>query len=91
MTLRPELRFVYGQTAWMLGVLLVTTLLDSLAYDLFFMLSLIGLFVLNEVADPFRGNPKVRTRLRWLAAIGLLVFGYLLLDRLLDVLLQELP
>lgn len=81
-----RLRFVRGQVAWMLGVTLLLTLVDALTLRLFLTGTLVGLFLVAELTTPVNVNPAWRSRLRLLVALGLVVFGGLLVEHLLDVL-----
>lgn len=72
--------------AWMLGAALILALLDSLEYELFFVVSLIGFLVVTELTAPFAVTPAWRKRLKWLIAIGLAVFGYVVIRRILEIL-----
>ncbi len=40
-----RIRFVHGQVGWMLGTVLILSLLGALSYELFFVCSLIGLLI----------------------------------------------
>lgn len=84
-TARRE-RFVHAQLAWMLGATLVLVLLDSLSYELVFVVSLIGLLVITELTAPITVTPAWRRRLRWLIGVGLVVFGYIVIRRILAIL-----
>ncbi|WP_277552287.1 hypothetical protein [Halobaculum limi] len=86
MTTQRRARFVRAQMAWMLGAALVLALLDSLEYELFFVVSLIGFLVVTELTAPFAVTPAWRKRLKWLIAIGLAVFGYVVIRRILEIL-----
>jgi len=79
-------RFVHGQTAWMLLSILVLAVLEALSLELFFVLSLIGFLVIIELTAPLNVTPEWRARLRWLIAAGLLVFGYIVVRRILAIL-----
>lgn len=79
-------RFVHAQTAWMLASLVVLAALDALSVELFFVLSLIGFLVVVELTAPLNVTPEWRARLRWLIAAGLLVFGYIVVRRILQIL-----
>jgi dolichyl-phosphate-mannose--protein O-mannosyl transferase len=81
-------RFVRATIAWMLGAALVLSLLSSLNYELFFVVSLIGLLVVVELTAPFSVTPEWRSRLKWLIALGLAVFGYIVIQRILEILPQ---
>lgn len=79
-------RFIRANLAWMLGAVLVLVLLDSLSYELVFVVSLIGFLVVTELTAPFNVTPTWRTRLKWLIGLGLLVFGYIVIKRILEIL-----
>jgi dolichyl-phosphate-mannose--protein O-mannosyl transferase len=86
MATRRRQRFVHGQLAWMLGTVLALALLESLSYELFFVVSLIGFLVVTELTAPFNVTPRWRRRLTYLIAIGLVVFGYVVVRRILEIL-----
>ena len=79
-------RFLVGQLAWMVAVLFVLVLLDSFSYELFFVVSLIGLLVVTELTMPFRVTPPWQRRLRWVILVGLVGFAYVVVRRILDIL-----
>lgn len=81
-------RFVYGQTAWMLATVVCLSLLGALSLELFFVLSLIGFLVVVELTAPFAVTPRWRARLRWMILAGLVVFGYVVIRRVLAILPQ---
>lgn len=70
----------------MLATALVLALLESLTYDLFFVVSLIGFLVVIELTEPIGIRPEWRRRLRWLIPPALLVFGYIVIRRILAIL-----
>lgn len=86
MATRRRQRFVYGQTAWMLGTIIALAVLGTLSLELFFVLSLIGLLVVVELTAPFAVTPRWRTRLRWIILIGLVGFGVIVVRRILEIL-----
>jgi len=86
MRVRRRRRFVHAQLAWMLAAALVLALLESLTYELFFVVSLIGFLVVVELTAPFRITPRWRRRLKWLILAGLAVFGYVVVRRILAIL-----
>ncbi|MFC7008586.1 hypothetical protein [Halalkalicoccus salilacus] len=79
-------RFIHGQTAWMLLSVLALALLDTLTLELFFVLSLIGFLIVTELTAPFNVTPEWRTRLKWIIGLGLVVFGYIVVRRILEIL-----
>lgn len=86
MTTGRRYRFIHAHTAWMLAALLGLVVLDALTYEVFFVVSLIGFLVVVELTAPFNVTPRWRTRLRWLILVGLLIFGYIVLRRILEIL-----
>lgn len=81
-----RLRFVHGQLAWMVGGLLLLTVLDALTAELFFVISLIGFLVIIELTAPFRITPVWRKRLWVIILFGLLVFAFIVVRRILAIL-----
>lgn len=86
MSTRRRERFIHAQVAWMLGTILVLALLQSLTLELFFVVSLIGFLVVTELTAPFTVTPAWRARLKWLIALGLLAFAYIVVKRILAIL-----
>jgi threonine/homoserine efflux transporter RhtA len=70
----------------MLAVVVVLALLGSLALELFFVLSLIGFLIVIELTAPIAVTPTWRRRLPWFIAIGLVVFGVIVIRRILEIL-----
>lgn len=79
-------RFLVGQLAWMVATVFLLVLLDSFSYELFFVVSLIGLLVVTELTMPFRVTPVWQRRLRWVILLGLVGFGYIVIRRILEIL-----
>jgi threonine/homoserine efflux transporter RhtA len=86
MATRRRLQFIQAQVAWMLAVVVVLALLGSLELELFFVLSLIGFLVVIELTAPIAVTPAWRRRLPWFIAIGLIVFGIIVIRRILEIL-----
>jgi hypothetical protein len=84
-TARRE-RFVRAQVAWMSAALVALALLESVSVELFFVVSLIGFLVVTELTAPFEVTPRWRARLKWLIGLGLLVFAYVVVRRILAIL-----
>lgn len=77
---------MHAQLAWMLGTVLVLALVESLTYELFFVVTLIGFLVVIELTAPVAVTPRWRARLKWLVLVGLAVFGYIVVRRILEIL-----
>lgn len=86
MPTRRRQRFVTIQAMWMLGTLLCLAVLGALSFELYFVLSLIGLLVVIELTAPFNVTPRWRSRLKWLVALGLVLFGAVVVRRILGIL-----
>lgn len=84
-TARRE-RFVRAQVAWAVTMVLALALLDAFSLELFFVTTLIGFLVVTELTAPFAVTPRWRSRLKWLIGLGLLVFGYIVIRRILEIL-----
>jgi len=70
----------------MLGTILALATLQSLSLELFFVVSLIGFLVITELTAPLNIQPRWRHRLKWIILVGLLVFGYIVIRRILAIL-----
>jgi hypothetical protein len=79
-------RFIHAVLAWLLAGALVLVLLSSLTLELFFVVSLIGVLVIIELTAPFTITPVWRKRLWVLIVLGLLVFGVIVIRRILAIL-----
>jgi hypothetical protein len=86
MATRRRTEFLHATLAWLLGSVLVLVLLDALTYELIFVVGLIGFLVVTELTAPFNIQPAWRRRLRWLIGIGLLIFGAIVIRRILAIL-----
>lgn len=86
MTTRRRERFVHGTAAWMLGAVVVLTLLEALTLELFFVVSLVGFLIVTELTAPFNLTPRWRARLKWLVLAGLAGFTYVVVRRVLEIL-----
>ena len=82
-------RFVTGQLAWMFGVIVLLAALGSFSYELFFVLSLIGLLIVTELTAPIAITPRWRRRLFWLILLGLVGFAVVVIRRILEILPPE--
>lgn len=86
MVARRQRQFVNGQLAWMLVTVVVLSLLDALTIEIFFIGSLLGLLVMVELTAPINVAPAWRARLKWVVAVGILLFGYFMVRRILEFL-----
>ena len=82
-------QFIYGQIAWMLGVIILLAALGSLSLELVFVLSLIGLLIIVELTAPINVTPRWRSRLKWVIGTGLLIFAGIVVRRIIEILPPE--
>lgn len=78
--------FIYTQLVWMVVVVLLLWVTDTVSSERFFGLALVGYLLLLQLTQPSSVDPPWRTRLRAVAAIGVLGFGVLVGGRLLTML-----
>jgi len=86
MRLQRRQRFVFGHLAATCATIVVLAALGSLSLELVFVVSLIAFLVLVELTAPIAVTPRWRSRLKWVIAAGLLVFAYIVVKRILDIL-----
>jgi len=86
MPTRRRQQFIIGNMVWFLGTLLLFALLGTVSLELFFVVSLIGFLIMTELTAPFAVTPVWRQRLKWLLAVGLLAFGFIVIRRILAIL-----
>jgi len=89
MVTQKRQQFIHAQLAWMLGVIILLGVLGSLSLELFFVLSLIGFLIVIELTASPTITPPWRTRLFWFVALGLTVFGIIVIRRILEILPAE--
>jgi hypothetical protein len=83
------MRFVHATVAWMLGVVFVLATLESVSYELVFVTSLVGVLVITELTEPVAISPTWRRRVRYVIAVGLVGFAYVVIRRILEILPPE--
>lgn len=79
-----RMRFIRGHVAWMLGAVLVLVLVDAFSYELFFVLALIGFLFILQLTAPVNVRPTWRSRLKWPTIGALIVFGAIVVRRVLE-------
>jgi hypothetical protein len=81
-----RLRFVHLTVGWSLATLLILATLQSVSYELVFVISLIGFLVVTELTAPFAITPQWRRRLFYVIGLGLAGFAYVVIKRILEIL-----
>jgi hypothetical protein len=70
----------------MLSTLIGLTVLNALTLEVYFVVTLIGLLIITELTMPVNIQPRWYHRLRWIIGAGLVVFGYIVMRRILNIL-----
>jgi hypothetical protein len=70
---------------WMLAMLMLITLFNSVGYEIYFVLSLIGLLVIAELVGPGTVKPRWRTRVNLVIALGMIIFSILMVQKVLNI------
>lgn len=84
-----QYRFISGVLAWMLAGLFVLVATEWFTYELFFVVSLIGVLVVVEFTSPIHVRPPWRKRVRWIILVGIAGFLVVLARRTVAVLPPE--
>lgn len=79
-------RFVAANVGWIMAILFVFVLLDTFSYELLFILSFIGFLVITVVTMPYRVMAPWQRRIRWIIFFGIIVFVYIVGERLVGIL-----
>ena len=79
-------RLVYLFGGWMFAVLFLLALFDSVSYEYFFVLCLIGFLVIVELSGPFTVRPAWRSRVNVAIILGVLVFSLIVVEKVLAIL-----
>ena len=85
MSIPRRMRFVHGQVAWMVATVLGLAVLGSFSFDLFVILSFVGVLLVAELTSPINVTPAWRRRLRVLVVLGLVGFAVVAGRRFLEI------
>lgn len=85
MSIPRRMRFVHGQVAWMVAATLGLAVLGAFSFDLFLVVSLLGVLVVAGLTAPVNVTPAWRRRLRVVVILGLLGFTVVAARRLLEI------
>ncbi|MGA9141418.1 MAG: hypothetical protein WBZ29_14420 [Methanocella sp.] len=66
---------------WVFLVLQIMALFQSINLEYYFMLCLTGLFIIVELSGPYIAKPRWRARIDATLAIGALIFGALVINK----------
>jgi hypothetical protein len=79
-------RLVYVFSGWVLAVLSLLALFNSVNYEYFFVLCLIGFLVIVELSGPFTVKPAWRSRVNIVIILGVLLFTLIIVEKVLAIL-----
>ncbi|BAI60948.1 conserved hypothetical protein [Methanocella paludicola SANAE] len=79
-------RLVYIFGGWIFVVLALLALFDSISYEYFFVLCLIGFLVIVELSGPFTVRPAWRSRVNIVIILGVIVFSFIVVEKVLAIL-----
>lgn len=85
MSISRRMRFVHGQVAWMVAATLGLAVLGSFSFDLFLVVSLLGVLIVAGLTAPVNVTPAWRRRLRVVVVLCLLGFAVVTGRRLLEI------
>ncbi|WP_346865620.1 hypothetical protein [Methanocalculus sp. MSAO_Arc2] len=71
---------------WMVIVIFFMVLAESPDLEILFVLTLIGMLVIAELADPVHTRPLFLSRFRYIIAAGVLIFGAIVAHKVLEIL-----
>ena len=89
MNVARQYNFVSAVLAWSLASLFILVATGWLTYELFFVISLIGVLIVVEFTSPVSVRPRWRKRVRWIILIGIAGFLVVLARRTVAVLPPE--
>jgi hypothetical protein len=79
-------RLVYFFGGWVLVVLALLALFNSINYEYFFVLCLIGFLVIVELSGPFTVKPAWRSRVNIVIILGVVLFTLIIVEKVLAIL-----
>lgn len=74
--------------AWVLTVTGFMILAQSVDLEIYFVLFLIGLLIVVELIDTISATPRYLTHLRYIIAVGVVIFGWIVATKVLEILSQ---
>jgi hypothetical protein len=72
--------------AWAFLALAVLAVFQSLSFEYFFVLCLIGFLVIVELSGPFASRPRWRSRVNVVILLGVILFSLVVVIKVLDIL-----
>ncbi len=74
-------------TIWLFTVVSFMLLARSLNLEILFVLWLIGILVVVTLVDPVFSRPRYLQRIRYIIAVGVAIFGYIVAMKIVEIIL----
>ncbi len=84
LTKYQELIFAFG--GWALATLAIMAILDSISFEYFFILCLIGLILITMLSGTYTTRPRWRSRVNVVILAGFVVFLIIVINKVLNIL-----
>ena len=86
MLIRSKYLAAAAISIWMVIVIFFMILGESPDLEILFVLTLIGMLVIAELADPVHVRPLFLSRFRYVIAAGVVLFGAIVAHKVLEIL-----
>jgi hypothetical protein len=84
LTKSQRIVIIFG--AWAFLALAILAVFQSLSFEYFFVLCLIGFLVIVELSGPFASRPRWRSRVNVVILLGVILFSLVVVKKVLDIL-----
>lgn len=82
----PKKRVIGANIVWIVATFISLAFLGFLTLEMVFIISLIGFILITEFTAPFSDPPQWRVLLDAIIVLGLALFGYIVIRRILEAL-----
>ena len=73
-------------TTWLMVITAFMVLTRAIDLDVFFVLAVIGLFVVVVMIDTSSVQPRYMQRMKYVVATAILIFGFVVANRIVEIL-----
>jgi hypothetical protein len=87
MVLEKKVIALGALTAWLFLVVSFMLLARSLDLEILFVLWLIGILIVVELVDPAFSRPRYLQWIRYIIAVGVAIFGYIVALKVVEIIL----
>ena len=88
--MRKQQIAIIALALWLTLVSVFTLLMQRVDFDIFFVLCLIGMFVIVQVIQSYYVQPAYLNYIRYLIAAGIVILGIIVAKKVLDILGWEI-